>query len=420
MPDPPPLAGAEPSATELHELAVKHGTPFFIYDADMINARIRRIRDSLDHLVQVFYAVKANPNLELLRAVGDTADGFDISSGGELEQAQMAGIEPVRLSFAGPAKTTEELTASIVHGVGYISVECLDELLECADIARRVDRRANVVIRVNPEQPNRSFGLKMGGIAVQFGIDETALGEALKAVAAHAQELSFQGIHIYAGTQNFDAAGVAAGVENTFRIAREVEAASGLTCRTINVGGGFGVAHGEKARELDIDALAAALVPCLRVLHDSSREPRKVVFELGRYLTAPAGTYVARVVHVKTSRGKTFFITDGGLHHHLGAAGTFGTALRSNYVLRNVSRPDAPAVRCNVAGPSCNPTDLLGVDVDLARPERGDLIAVLNAGSYGLTASPVLFLGRPTPAELIRHDGKITLGRRPRTITEFN
>jgi diaminopimelate decarboxylase len=193
-----------------------------------------------------------------------------------------------------------------------------------------------------------------------------------------------------------------------------------LTCRTINVGGGFGVAHGEKARGLDIGTLAAALVPILRALHGSSRSPRKVVFELGRFLTAPAGVYVVRVIRSKVSRGKSFFITDGGLHHHLGAAGTFGMALRSNYALQNISRPGAPTVRCCVAGPSCNPTDLLGVDVDLPQPEPGDLIAVLNAGSYGFTASPVLFLGRPTPAELIRHNGKIVLGRRPRTIGDFN
>jgi diaminopimelate decarboxylase len=171
---------------------------------------------------------------------------------------------------------------------------------------------------------------------------------------------------------------------------------------------------------LDISALAAALVPILRAFRGSSKVERKVTFELGRFLTAKAGIYVARVISSKESRGKTFFVVDGGLHHHLAAAGTFGAALRSNFVLHNLSRPDAPKVRCNVAGPSCNPTDLLGVDVELPRPEYGDLIAVLRSGSYGFTASPLLFLGRQTPAELIRRHGRVTLGRRPRTIVDFN
>ena len=102
------------------------------------------------------------------------------------------------------------------------------------------------------------------------------------------------------------------------------------------------------------------------------------------------------------------------------AAGTFGSAFRTNYILRNLSRPDAPPVRCTIAGASCNPTDLLGIEVELPKPEHGDLLAVLKSGSYGLTASPVLFLGRKTPAELVRRSGSIVLGRQSRTIVDFN
>jgi diaminopimelate decarboxylase len=94
--------------------------------------------------------------------------------------------------------------------------------------------------------------------------------------------------------------------------------------------------------------------------------------------------------------------------------------MRFNYALQNVSRADAEPVKCSIAGPSCNPTDLLAVDVELARPRHGDLIAVLKSGSYGLTASPLLFLGRQTPAELVRYRGEIVLGRRARSVVEFN
>ena len=210
------------------------------------------------------------------------------------------------------------------------------------------------------------------------------------------------------------------GFENTFRIVREIEKGTGLTCKMINLGGGFGVSHSENDRELDIDALAAALVPILQKFHASSQAKREIVFELGRFLTADAGIYVARVIGSKESRGKTFFMVDGGLNHHLAAAGTFGTALRSNYLLKNLTRPDAPVIRCNIAGPSCNPTDLLGIDLKLPRPELGDLIAVLKSGSYGLTASPLLFLGHLTPAELVRRDGMVVVGRRSRSIIDFN
>ena len=407
-------------AAVFEELARAHGTPFFLYDADEINARIRAVQQAFQGMVKVFYAVKANPNLALLRAVSDVADGLDISSGGELEQACLAGFDTERLSFAGPAKTTAELTESIRRSIGYISIESLRELLECIRIARQVGTRANVAIRVNPVLLNRAFGLKMGGKAVQFGIDEEDLSEIVQTIVSHPAELAFQGIHIYAGSQCFDAAGVVEGVADTFRIVREIESNTPLTCRAINLGGGFGVSHVDRNRELDLVALASELRPVLHAFIESSPVQRKIVFELGRYLTANAGIYVSRVISSKSSRGKEFFVVDGGLHHHLAAAGTFGTALRSNFILRNLTRPGAEIVRCQVAGPSCNPTDLLGIDVELPRPAHGDLIGVLKSGSYGLSASPLLFLGRQTPAELVRHNSSVILGRRPHLMTDFN
>ena len=408
------------SSEKFAKLAEDYGTPFFLYDADAVNDRIHLILDSFEHLVKVFYAVKANPNLELLRSVRDTADGLDISSGGELEQSVLAGFNMADLSFAGPAKKTEELVSAIEHGVGCISIESIRELIETVEIAKRLGVKASITVRINPLLMIRSFGMKMGGKPIQFGIDEESLSPVLKIIQENTEHLDFQGIHIYAGSQCFDISGIVAGVENTLRIAHEIESGTGLTCRKINLGGGFGVSHGGQNHELNIAALAEKLVPILRAFHSASAVEREIIFELGRFLTADAGIYITRVVSSKESRGKSFFMVDGGLHHHLAAAGMFGTALRSNYPLRNLSRREAPLVTCSIAGPSCNPTDLLGIDVEIPQPEYGDLIGILKSGSYGFTASPLLFLGRQTPAELILHNGKVILGRRSRTMVNFN
>jgi diaminopimelate decarboxylase len=262
--------------------------------------------------------------------------------------------------------------------------------------------------------------MKMGGRPVQFGIDEEELDAAVVEVAANREHLSFRGIHVYAGSQCFDPAGVVEGVTDTLRIATSVESRLGQACAVVNLGGGFGVSHTEDGRELDVLAAGRGLVPALRAFAGQPGGPRKVFFELGRYLTADAGLYVCRVLSRKVSRGKTFYVVDGGLHHHLAAAGTFGAALRSNFMLRNLTRPEAPMTRCSIAGPSCNPTDLLGVDVDLATAEEGDLVGVLKSGSYGLTASPVLFLGRPTAVELVRFGGRVSMGRGRHTLLDLN
>lgn len=414
------IAWGNVSRRELHELADLYGTPYFLLDADSVGQRIDHVREAFQGTVGVYFAVKANPNLGLLKAVRPVADGLDISSVGELEQASLAGYDPGQLSFAGPGKSAEEVRISVERDVGCISIESLRELAACVDAGRSLGKRANVTLRINPLLQNRAYGMKMGGRPVQFGIDEEALEEAVAGLVANAEFLSFRGIHVYAGSQCFDPAGVVAGVTDTLRIASEVEARLGQPCRIVNLGGGFGVSHTEDGRELDVHAAAVELLPLLRAFQERPGGPRRVFFELGRYLTADAGLYVCRVLGRKLSRGKTFYVVDGGLHHHLAAAGTFGAALRSNFMLRNLTRPEAPITRCSIAGPSCNPTDLLGVDVDLAAAEEGDLIGVLKSGSYGLTASPMLFLGRPTAVELVRSGGNVSVGRRRRTILDFN
>jgi diaminopimelate decarboxylase len=201
---PPAVDWLESSAADWQSLARIHGTPFFFFDAEIVAGRIRAVRAALDGLAQIYFAVKANPNLGLLRALQPVADGVDISSGGELIQAQLAGYDPAAMSFAGPAKTTAELEAAIRAGVGCISAESVGEIEECASIAERLGRPARLLLRVNPAASNRAYGLKMGGKPVQFGIDEEDLPDAEACLAAQARHVEFRGIHTYVGSQCFD------------------------------------------------------------------------------------------------------------------------------------------------------------------------------------------------------------------------
>lgn len=401
------------------DLARAHGTPFYMFDADGVEKRIDAVRSAFAGVAQVYFAVKCNPNLGLLRALSGRADGADISSGGELAQALAAGFHVGRLSFAGPGKTECELAAAIESGVGAISVESRRELLACTRLAQGLGRPARVLLRVNPLLPSRAYGLKMGGRAVQFGTDEEHLHSIEQLALQGRPWIDLLGLHCYVGSQAYDASGVAECTRNALRIADEMVTRTGITLRKVNLGGGFGVTSSEPSRELNVRDLAEVLAPSLRAFRAAHRNC-ELIFELGRYVAAAAGIYVTAVVDRKLSRGKRFVVCDGGLNHHLGAAGTFGAALRGNFPMRNLSRPDAPAVNCNVAGPSCNPTDLLGVDISVGDPQEGDLLAVTYSGAYGLTASPLLFLGRDSPVELVRSSGCVTVGRRRFTMADFN
>ncbi len=405
---------------EYEDYAERFGTPYYLYDTDLLLRRANEVRNAFRGTASVYFAVKANPNLTLLETIRDGVDGLDISSVGELEQALLAGYDAEDLSFAGPAKSPDELGRAIECGVGSISVESERELRDITKIASDTGRKANVTLRVNPQTDPRAFGLKMGGRPLQFGIDEEQVESVVRTVADRADVISFRGVHVYAGSQGFESDSLANSYRNTLEIAARIEAIHGAGLEKVNLGGGFGVSHSSAEKVLDLAALADSVSGQFEEFVARRDGRCRLIFELGRYLVADAGVYVTRVIGTKESRGQFFAVTDGGLHHHLAAAGNFGVGFRSNYPVVNISRPDAPKIKCSIAGPSCNPTDLLGQNTEIGKPREGDLIAVLSSGSYGLTASPILFLGRKTPAEIIRSGGSVTLGRGRREITDFN
>jgi diaminopimelate decarboxylase len=387
--------------SSFEELAEKHGTPFYLYDLDAVRDKIAVIRQAFGGYLELLYAIKANPNLELLWGMRDGLDGLDIASGGELEIALKAGYEPSCISFAGPGKTRDELKRSLEAGIGFISVESLRELRDIEELVREGAPRASIMIRVNPQFLLKEFAVKMGGKASQFGIDEEELPIALEVVRANPDAFAFQGIHIYSGTQCLSEEALVRNLANTLEIAARVTTELGLECCAINIGGGFGVSYYEEHPGLDLDKLAALFAAEFDRYRKTTGTAPRFLLELGRYLVAEAGIYVTRVVSEKLSRGEQFYVLNGGMNHHLAASGNLGLTIRKNYLVRNLSRPDAPKQTCTLVGPLCTPLDLMGKGVSVETPLVGDLIGFLNSGSYGYSASPLLFLGHSVPSQLL-------------------
>jgi len=252
----------------------------------------------------------------------------------------------------------------------------------------------------------RASTLAMGGKPRQFGIDEDQLSRDRLARFAN---LDVLGIHVYMGTRLLDAGVV---VENTARIlelAGSLADRLGLDLRLVDVGGGLGVPYFDGEADLDL----GALIPGLNRAFGAFRATRpgvRLIMELGRYLTAPAGTYLMRVRYTKTSRGRRFAIADGGTHHHLAAVG-IGSFVKRDFPMFLASRIGSGSDRWTVAGPLCTPNDTLGRDVTIPTLRPGDLIGVRQSGAYGPTASPGLFLSHGYPAEVLVHDGRAYLVR---------
>lgn len=381
------------------QIAAEAGrTPFYVYAREHLSARVAQLRAALPGDLELHYAIKANPMPAVVQHMAGLVDGLDVASGLELRIALEAGMDPARISFAGPGKTEAELQQAAASGI-VVNVESEREVRILAGIGARGGRRPRVAVRVNPDFELKTSGMKMGGGPKQFGVDAEQVPELLRAMAGLA--LEFVGFHIFSGSQNLSSAAIIETQQKSVALAVQLAHHAPAPVRILNIGGGFGIPYFPGEKPLELAPIGESLRALTHTLHGSLPEARLVV-ELGRYLVGEAGVYVCRVIDRKISRGQVFLVTDGGLHHHLAASGNFGQVLRKNYpvLIANRVRGTAREI-ASVVGPLCTPLDLLADRAELAAAQPGDLVAVLQSGAYGLTASPTAFLGHPPPVELV-------------------
>ena len=374
-------------------------TPLFVYDMGIVRATVGRLRLAMPDVLHLHYAMKANPFPPLLAKMAGLVDGFDVASGGELARAMEAGVDPARISFAGPGKRDDELRAAIMAGAT-INLESEGEATRALAIGDATGMTPRLAVRVNPDFDLKGSGMKMGGGAKPFGIDaDRAARLAREVIFAGAD---WRGWHIFAGSQALDLAAIIEAQAQTLALAARLSEEVGRTPPLVNLGGGFGVPYFPGDLPLDPRAVGLALEEAL-TLPPEILEESAFAIELGRYLVAEGGVYLTRVVDVKESHGERFAVVDGGLHHQLAASGNFGTVVRRNYPVAVANKFGAePSDRpVTVVGCLCTPLDRLADKVMLPEVEPGDVIAIFLAGAYGATASPTAFLGHPPPHEML-------------------
>ena len=373
-------------------------TPFFAYDRKLITQRIEALRKALPKVVQLNYAIKANPMPAVVQYLAGLVDGFDVASALEMRVALDTTMPATRVSFAGPGKTRAEIAQAVAAGI-MLSIESETELAVATEFAAAQKTRARIEIRVNPDFELKSSGMKMGGGPKQFGIDAEKVPQILSRLDRKIFE--FEGFHIFSGSQNLRAEALYEAQKKTVDLAIRLTDAAPEPVRVVNIGGGFGIPYFPGEMPLDLEAVGRGLAEVLPLLTRRLPDAR-IVVELGRYIVGEAGVYITRVIDRKESRGQVFLVTDGGLHHQLAASGNFGQVIRKNYPVAIANKLDrAPAEQANVVGCLCTPLDLLADKMELPRGEIGDLIAVFQSGAYGLTASPTAFLSHPAPAEIL-------------------
>ena len=398
------VAGGVPLA----RLAAEHGTPLYVYHRPTIEARLDAVRRAFrDHPTRVCYSVKANSNLRLLKWLAARGVGFDVVSAGEIARTAAAGVTADRVVFAGVGKTRAELEAGVEAGLWMINVESVDEARALAEIAVHRGRRVPISLRVNPDVDAGTHPHITTGRSVdKFGLSPSEYSDLLPWLADD-RSLELVGVHMHIGSQITDPEPYRRGIAVLLACGRAARAA-GLDPRWVNAGGGFGIDY-DGGGAPDPESYAAALIPAVREFG------AELLLELGRYLVGPAGCLLTEVQYRKTRGGRELAIVDAGMTDLLRPA-----LYEAFHRIVPVRMPPGPETRpTDVAGPICESTDFLGRDRSLPLLQPGDLLAVLDAGAYGMSMTSH-YNTHPRPAEVwIDERGAVETIRRRETVDDL-
>jgi diaminopimelate decarboxylase len=394
----------------LETLAKRYGTPLYVYSADQIVERLGLFRAALagrEHLV--CYAVKANSALAILKLLADDGAGFDIVSGGELERVKAVAPEAVeRVVFSGVGKTAAEIDLALEAGILQFNVESEAELSLLAARAKELKRKARFALRVNPDvfadtHPYISTGLREH----KFGID-IRQARRIYGGAAGNRWLEAHGVSVHIGSQIRSAAPFGAAMARVHALVSQLRG-DGIVLKAIDAGGGLGIDyHGGI-----FDAAAKVAEYAAAIEKSLSGFEGRLLMEPGRFLVAQAGALVTRVLQVKRNGKKTFVITDAAMNDMIRPA-----LYQAHHEIVPV-RPRAGRPRTvDVVGPVCETGDFFARDRKLAPVEPGDLVALLDAGAYGMAQSSN-YNTRPRAAEVLVEGAKARVIRRRETMADL-
>jgi diaminopimelate decarboxylase len=407
---PEPGAGLHCGEVSIETLTRRFGTPLYVYSADQMVERLHMFQEALsarDHLV--CYAVKANSALAILKLLASHGAGFDIVSGGELERVIAAAPEAVdRVVFSGVGKTAEEIDRALAAGILEFNVESEAELELLAARARKHKQKTRFALRVNPDvfaetHPYISTGLREH----KFGVDIRRAREIYRKAAGN-RWLEPHGVSVHIGSQIRSADPFGAALERVIKLVRQL-GREGIALRSIDAGGGLGIDYhgGSFDAAARVRDYAAALDGALDGFEG------KLLLEPGRFLVAQAGALVARVLQMKRNGSKTFVITDAAMNDLI------RPALYQAYHEIVPVRPRAGRGRTvDVVGPVCETGDFFARDRKLAPVEAGDLVALLDAGAYGMAQSSN-YNTRMRPAEVLVEGKSARLIRRRETMADL-
>ena len=390
----------------VRRIAARVGTPFYLYSAATLSHHFRVFEASFQgfpHLV--CFAVKANANLAILRLFAQLGGGADIVSGGELHRALLAGVDPSRIVYSGVGKRPEEIRAALQTGILSFNLESSQEMEAINRIAGRLQTKAPVSLRINPDidahtHPYIATGLKKN----KFGIDiERALEDYRR--AQELPHLQVVGVACHIGSQITAVSPFVAALKRLKKLLGRLRD-RGIQIRYLDLGGGLGIQYDQEEpphpREYG-----------QRLLEHLQDLDVTLILEPGRVLVGNAGILVTKVLYTKESEARGFIIADAGMND-LARPSLYG----SYHAVRPVEEKTRPMIKASLVGPICESGDFLAKDREMPAFQPGELLALMSAGAYGFSMSSN-YNARPRVAEILVHDREFYVIRKRETYRQL-
>ena len=404
------------------ELAATYGTPLYVLDEDRIREKcrtyVKAMKAYLPEGSKPLFASKALCFRGIYPVVAEEGMGADVVSVGEIATALSAGFPAEDLCFHGSNKTDAEIAYGVEHGVGCFVVDNLDELHTLSREAQARGITQRVLLRVTVGLDPHTFeAVNTGAVDSQFGVCiETGQALAFVREALASPSVEVIGFHSHIGSQIFEASSFCDQVDRLLAFACDVRDELGFVANTFNLGGGFAVPYVQGDPQVDIEGNIRDIAFHLsRGCEEAGYPMPRVLLEPGRSIVADSGVTLYTAGRIKTVDGyRSYVMVDGGMTDNPRYA-----LYKSAYTVLNASQATAPTdFECTIAGRCCESGDRIAEYINIARPERGDILAVLTTGAYNFAMS-MNYNRVPRPALVMLHDGKARLAVRRQTVDDL-
>ncbi len=390
----------------LENIAVELGTPTFVYSKKFFVDHFTSFENVFkDIRHKIFYASKANFNINVIKIFNQLGAGIDVNSAGEFYRAQEAGVSPKDMIMSGVGKTDEEIKLALENEILLLKAESIQEINRINDIAKNLNKKAPLAIRVNPNVDPATHPYISTGLAEnKFGIDET-LAKQIFIDASQLSNIELLGIDMHIGSQVTTIQPFVDAVGKLINLVNELKN-KGILLKHIDIGGGMGVKYNDE-KTFSIEEFAYALLPILKQTNC------EIFFEPGRALTANGGVLLAKVLYTKNNLDKNFLVVDAAMTDLLRPS-----IYRAYHHIQPLEIKNNADIEADIVGPVCESGDFLAKNRNITKSDKNDLIAIMSTGAYGMVMSSN-YNGRRRAAEILVDNDKFFVIRQRETFEQL-